>query len=88
VWLGVIADVWGCTVRRRSIVEEANGLGAAVTAAVGAELVDGFDIARDLSEVTAEFQPDPRRRAEYAQRLEAFRDAYAAVEPWFERNHS
>lgn len=88
VWLGIIADVWGCAVRRRSIVEEANSLGAAVTAAVGAELVDGFDIARDLSEVTAEFQPDPRRHAEYAQRLEAFRDAYAAVEPWFERNHS
>ena len=88
VWLGIIADVWGCTVRRRSIVEEANSLGAAVTAAVGAELVDGFDIARDLSEVTAEFEPDPARRAEYELRLDAFRDAYAAVEPWFERNHS
>lgn len=88
VWLRTIADVWGCAVRRRSIAEEANSLGAAVTAAVGAELVDGFDVARQLSEVTAEFHPDPDRHAEYARRLTSFQDAYAAVEPWFERNQS
>src|SRR4029453_17450311 len=27
VWLRILADVWGATVRRRSIVEEANSLG-------------------------------------------------------------
>ena len=59
-----------------------------MAAAVGAGLVDGFEVARDLSEVTAEFAPDPARHAEYAGRIESFRDAYASVEPWFERNHS
>ena len=39
VWLQILADVWGCTIRRRTIVEEANSLGAAVTTAVGLGLV-------------------------------------------------
>lgn len=85
VWLQVMADVWGVPVRRRSIVEEANSLGAAVTAAVGLGLVEGFGAARGLSEVTAEFVPDPGRHSEYAERHAAFTDAYAALSPWFAR---
>jgi xylulokinase len=84
VWLRILADVWGCPVRRRSIVEEANSLGAAVTAAVGLGLVDGFGVARELSEVTAEFTPDPERHAAYRERHAVFLDAYRRLEPWFE----
>ncbi|MDR2998553.1 MAG: xylulokinase [Microbacterium sp.] len=81
-WLGILADVWGVPVRRRTIVEEANSLGAAVTAAVGLGLAD-FSAARALSEVTAEFTPDPDRHAVYAQRHDRFTAAYAALAPWF-----
>jgi xylulokinase len=84
VWLQILADVWGATVRRRSIVEEANSLGAAVTAGVGAGLLDGFDIAPTLSEVTGEFRPDPARHAAYRQRHAVFLDAYRRLEPWFD----
>ncbi|MEE6261683.1 xylulokinase [Plantactinospora sonchi] len=83
VWLRILADVWGCRVRRRSIVEEANSLGAAVTAAVGLGLVDGFGVAGQLSEVTAEFSPDPERHAAYRERHAVFLDAYRRLEPWF-----
>lgn len=82
VWLGILADVWGVPVRRRSIVEEANSLGAAVTGAVGLGLAD-FGAARALSEVTAEFTPDPTRHAEYLERHERFSAAYDALAPWF-----
>lgn len=82
VWLGILADVWGVPVRRRSIVEEANSLGAAVTGAVGLGLAD-FGAARALSEVTAEFAPDAARHAEYARRHERFSGAYDALAPWF-----
>ncbi|MGI5216075.1 xylulokinase [Plantactinospora sp. CA-290183] len=85
VWLQILADVWGCPVRRRSIVEEANSLGAAVTAAVGLGLVDDFGVARELSEVTAEFAPDPGRHADYRERHGVFLDAYRRLEPWFAR---
>jgi xylulokinase len=84
VWMQVLADVWQVPVRRRSIVADANSLGAAVTAAVGLGLVDGFDVARTLSSTTAEFLPDRGRddvgRAQHA----VFVDAYTRLEPWFE----
>lgn len=83
VWLQIMADVWGVPVRRRTIVEEANSLGAAVTAAVGLALVDGFGAARGLSEVTAEFIPDAGAHSDYLTRHAVFVDGYASLEPWF-----
>ncbi|MBX6765814.1 MAG: xylulokinase [Actinomadura rubrobrunea] len=87
LWLQILADTWGATVRRRRIGEEANSLGAAVTAAVGAGLVPGFEVARDLSEITAEFTPDPARHAEYERRHASFLDAYRRLESWFEQEN-
>ena len=81
----VRADVWGVSVRRRSIVEEANSLGAAVTAAVGLGLAD-FSAARALSAVTAEFVPDAGRHSVYRTRHGEFVDAYEHLEPWFTRS--
>lgn len=87
VWLQILADTWGTTVRRRSIVEGANSLGAAVTAAVGTGLLDDLSAARSLSEVTAEFESDAERHGALRERHSAFQDAYAALEPWFEQRH-
>ncbi len=84
VWLQVLADVWGATVRRRTVVEEANSLGAAVTAGVGVGLLPDFTVARDLSEVVAEFTPDAGRHAAYRGRHQRFLDAYDRLEPWFD----
>ena len=83
VWLQIMADVWGLPVRRRTIVEEANSLGAAVTAAVGLGLVAGFGAARGLSEVTAEFTPDSTRHGDYAARHAVFVEGYERLAPWF-----
>lgn len=83
LWLQILADVWGVAVRRRTIVEEANSLGAAVTTAVGVGLVDDYAVARDLSRVCAEFTPDPDRHAGYRTRHAKFLDAYRRLEPWF-----
>lgn len=82
-WLQIMADVWGVTVRRRSIVEEANSLGAAVTAGVALGLVPDFSVARGLSEVTAEFTPDETAHTLYKSRHQVFLDAYNQLEPWF-----
>lgn len=81
VWLQVMADVWERPVRRRSIVEEANSLGAAVTTAVAIGAVPDFGVATRLSEVTAEFTP--RGDIDWAERHEIFLAAYRAMEPWF-----
>lgn len=87
LWLSILADTWGTTVRRRRIADEANSLGAAVTAAVATGLVSGFGVARDLSDVTAEFTPDPARHAAYAERHAAFLDAYDRLAPWYAREN-
>ena len=84
VWLQMLADVWGCKVRRRTIVEEANSLGAAVTAGVAVGLFDGFEVAGGLSEITARFVPHEGRHRAYQEHLREFANAYARLEPWFE----
>jgi len=83
VWLQVLADTWGATVRRRSVVEEANSLGAAVTAGVGVGLLD-FSAARELSEVVAVFEPDPMAHEAARAHHDRFVDAYQRLEPWFD----
>ncbi len=85
VWMQVLADVWQVPVRRRSIVADANSLGAAVTAAVGLGLVPDFGVARSLSTTTAEFAPDEGRGALSQAQHEVFLDAYDRLEPWFDR---
>jgi xylulokinase len=82
-WLQVMADAWGVTMRRRTVVEEGNSLGAAVTGAVGLGLTPDFGAARTLSSVTAEFVPDAARTALYREAVGVFRDAYDRLEPWF-----
>lgn len=83
VWLQIMADVWGVPVRRRTVVEEANSLGAAVTTAVGLGLVDDFTAAHDISEVTAEFLPDASLHTDYRHRHAIFLEGYESLEPWF-----
>jgi xylulokinase len=78
VWMQVLADVWGIPVRRRSIVDAATSLGAAVTGLVALADAD-FGLARELSEVTAEFQPQPDRAGMYAAGHDRFTDTYARL---------
>jgi len=84
-WLQIMADVWGVTVRRRDIVDEANSLGAAVTAGVGAGLISDFGAAKSLSRVTAEFEPVANRHETYRAAHARFVDAYERLEGWFPR---
>ncbi len=80
-----VADAWEARVRRRRVVGEANSLGAAGTAAVGSGLVDGFEVARELSTLEAEFTPSADRHRHYTARHREFLDAYRGLEPWFAR---
>lgn len=82
-WLQVCADVWGVEVRRRSLVEEATSLGAAVIGAVGVGAVSGFDVTRGFSHVEQSFRPDPDAHRRYRRRHEQFLDAYERLEGLF-----
>jgi len=83
LWLQIMADAFGVPVRRRAIVDEANSLGAAVTACVGVGALPDFSVAATLSEVTATFEPDLDRHTRMRERHESFLSAYGRLEPWF-----
>jgi xylulokinase len=84
-FMQVLADVWGVPVRRRSLVEEANSLGAAVIGAVAVGLLDGFDRAAEFSDVVRTFSPDDARHSRYERRYAEFLEAYRLLEPLFDR---
>ena len=83
-WLQILADVWGKPVRRRSLVDEANALGAAVVGGVGVGLFDSFDVAPGFSEVGRAFEPDPEAHERYGARHALFVDAYRRLESLFD----
>ena len=82
-WLQLMADTWGVPVRRRTIVDEANSLGAAVIGGVAVGLIDDWSAARDLSQAEAVFQPDDARHQQLGRGYERFTDAYERLRTWF-----
>jgi xylulokinase len=80
-WLALLADIWGVPVRRRSVTTQANSLGAAVTGMVGLGLA-GFELAQQLSAVTAEFVPG-EASVRHQRHLARFSDAYRSLQGWF-----
>ena len=82
LWLQIFADVWGIKVRSRSIVEEANSLGAAVTTLVGLGK-SNFDAVKELSTITAEYSPSSSTHSDYLKQHKVFLSGYRALEPWF-----
>ena len=83
VWLRIMADTWGVPVRRRTIVDEANSLGAAVVGGVAVGLIEDWSTARSLSSVEATFEPDPARHEGLRDAGTRFEDAYARLRTWF-----
>jgi xylulokinase len=82
--LRIFADVWGVPVRRRTLVDEATALGAAVVGGVGVGLYDDFSVAGRMSERAAPCEPDPAAHERYRRAHAVFLDAYRRLEPWFE----
>ena len=83
VWLQLMADTWGVPVRRRTIVDEANSLGAAIIGAVTVGLVDDWAAASELSDVEAVFEPDDARHQRAMAGYLRFTDAYERLKGWF-----
>jgi xylulokinase len=84
VWLQILADVWDRPIRRRSLVDEANSLGAAILGGVATGILPSFEVAGRLSEVGRTFEPSEGRHLRYAERYELFLDAYQRLQPLFQ----
>lgn len=81
LWLQIFADVWGIPVQSRSIVEEANSLGAAVTTLVGLGKAE-FNIVKSLSTITSKYTPDASAHKNYLAGHEIFLNGYLGLEAW------
>ena len=83
--LRIYADVWGVPVTSRNLVDEATAVGAAIVGGVGVGIFDDFAVAgrfsHDLSTQAPELGTHERYRREYA----LFMEAYARLEPWFDK---
>ena len=86
LWLQIFSDIWGVKVRSRSIVEDANSLGAAVTTLVALGKGE-FSMVKQLSTITAEFNPSSDSK-KYARQHEIFLDGYNKLEDWFNTRKS
>lgn len=86
LWLQIFSDIWGVKVRSRSIVEDANSLGAAVTTLVALGKGE-FSMVKQLSTITAEFNPSSDSK-KYAGQHEIFLDGYNKLEDWFNTRKS
>lgn len=83
--LQILADVWGVPVTRRNLVDEATALGAAIVGGVGVGIFADFAVASRVSEELATARPDPGRTQRYAGEYALFLEAYARLEPWFDK---
>jgi xylulokinase len=83
VWLRIMADTWGLPVRRRSIVDEANSLGAAVVGGIAVGLIEDWSAAASLSTIEAVFEPDPVRHDAAVAEYDRFRDVYTRLRTWY-----
>ncbi|WIB25723.1 xylulokinase [Curtobacterium sp. MCSS17_015] len=83
--LDVFADVWDVPVVARTLVDEANSLGAAVVGGVGVGVFDDFGVARTLSAERGRHEPDAARHHALERAYESFLDVYDRLEPVFDR---
>ena len=82
-WLRIMADTWGVTIRRRSLTDEANSLGAAVVGGIGVGLIHSWDVADGLSHVTETIEPVDSAHRSALEQHERFADAYLRIGPWY-----
>jgi xylulokinase len=83
LWLRILADTWGLPVRRRTVTDEANSLGAAVVGGLAVGLIERWDASRSLSSVDAVFDPDPAAHERAQAAHLRFVDLYARLHDWF-----
>jgi xylulokinase len=78
LWLQMKADV--CDVKLKvPQITEAACLGAAILAGVGAGVYNDFSAVHELIEFEISYEPESRRREQYAQRYKMYQNIYPAL---------
>lgn len=85
LWRQILADVLQVPILRPTLVVEATSLGAAIAGGVGIGVYPSYGVARDLVQVELGEEPRPDVSQYYDEGYGVFQEAYAALEPVFDR---
>jgi xylulokinase len=72
-------------VTRRSLVDEATAVSAAVVGGIGVGIFDDFAVAGRFSTRSVRFQPGLARHRQYGEEYMLFLEAYQRLKPWFDK---
>lgn len=84
VWRQMMADIYGMSVLRPAILEEATSMGAAIAGGVGVGIFPDFSVAERLTPIVDTCTPDASLKTHYDRQYGLFNRAYAALEPVFD----
>jgi len=78
-WLQIIADVTGKQVEKVANPQEAGAVGAALIAAIGLGIYDGFTALKGVIEVDRVFEPDSSNAGIYDHLYAAYKEVYGSL---------
>jgi xylulokinase len=84
LWNQMMADVYGVSVQRLNVLEEATSLGAAVAGGVGVGVYEDFSMVEHMNPVVSTVEPDSRSKETYDKLLEVFNLTYNALVPVYD----
>jgi xylulokinase len=83
-WNRMMADVYGISVHRLAILEEATSMGAALTGGVGVGLYPDFSMIETMNRIAETIEPEPAAQAAYNQVYPLFEAAYESLVPIYD----
>jgi xylulokinase len=84
LWNQMMADIYGVSVQRLNVLEEATSLGAAVAGGVGVGVYKDFSMVEHMNPVVSTVEPNPASKETYNKLLKVFNSAYEALVPIYD----
>ncbi|MBQ6108816.1 MAG: hypothetical protein IJK97_11455 [Thermoguttaceae bacterium] len=86
LWLQIFADVFGKTIVKPNVLEEATSMGAAITGGGGVGLFENFQVIDRFLQPEESFAPDLEKTAVYDAKFKGlFDEAYFALKDIFRK---
>jgi xylulokinase len=85
LWNQIMADVYGISIHRLAILDEATSMGAALAGGVGVGLYPGFEMAAVMNPVAEVIEPNPQAQVVYTELYPLFQETYTALVPVYDK---
>jgi len=85
LWLQIFADVFGKTIVKPNVLEEATSMGAAITGGVGVGLFEDFQVIDRFLQPEENFAPNLENTGKYGKFKQLFDESYFALKDIFKK---